>query len=103
MKRSYLIIALILIVLGTPLWINFMESKSETSFASDGIEIRVLEAEVTGELIRIVEPNGKSSFFSEQTKREELMRIAERQKSLMGQAEYFYYRLERYIKRKFNL
>ena len=103
MKRSYLIIALILIVLGTPLWINFMESKSETSFASDGIQIRVLEAEVTGELIRIVEPNGEVSFFSDQTKREELMKIAERQKSLMGQAEYFYHRLERYIKRKFNL
>ncbi len=103
MKRSYFIIALILIVLGTPLWINFMESRSETSFASDGIQIRVLEAEVTGELIRIVEPNGEVSFFSDQTKREELMKIAERQQSLMGQAEYFYHRLERYIKRKLDL
>ncbi len=103
MKRSYLIIALILIVLGTPLWINFMESKSETSFASDGIQIRVLEAEVTGELIRIVEPNGEVSFFSDQTKREELMRIAERQKTLMSKADYFYHRLERYIKKKLDL
>ena len=103
MKRSYLIIALILIVLGTPLWINFMESKSETSFASDGIQIRVLEAEVTGELIRIVEPNGEVSFFSDQTKRAELMRIADRQQSLMGKADYFYHRLERYIKRKLDL
>lgn len=103
MKRSYLIIALILIVLGTPLWINFMESRSETSFASDGIQIQVLEAEVTGELIRIVEPNGEVSFFSDQTKRAELMRIADRQQSLMGKADYFYHRLERYIKRKLDL
>ncbi|MCZ6751899.1 MAG: hypothetical protein O7E51_08735 [Acidobacteria bacterium] len=103
MKRSYFIIALILIVLGTPLWINFMESKSETSFASDGIQIQVLEAEVTGELIRIVEPNGEVSFFSDQTKRAELMRIADRQQSLMGKADYFYHRLERYIKRKLDL
>ena len=103
MKLSYFIIVLILIVLGTPLWINFMESRSETSFASDGIQIQVLEAEVIGELIRIVEPNGKMSFFSDQTKREELLKIAERQKTLTSKAEYFYHRLERYIKKKLDL
>ena len=33
---------------GTPLDFGRMESKSETSFASDGIQIRALEAELTG-------------------------------------------------------
>ena len=104
MKLSnFIILVLILFVLGTPLWINFVESRSETSFASDGIQIQVLEAEATGEIIRIVEPNGEVSFFSDQTKREELMRIAERQKTLMSKADYFYHRLERYIKKKLDL
>ena len=102
MKLSNFIIVLILIVLGISVWISLMERKAETTFSSDGIQIRVLEAEVQGELIRIVEPNGKLSFFSDQTKREELMRIAERQKTLMNEVDYFYHRLRRFIKKKLD-
>ena len=54
MKLFYFIIVLILIVLGVLVWINFTERKAETIFSSDGIEIRVLEAEVQGVLLRIV-------------------------------------------------
>ncbi len=102
MKLFYFIIVLILIVVGIPLWINFTERKAETIFSSDGIEIRVLEAEVQGELFRIVEPNGEVSFFSEQTKEEALTELAERQKTLTNEAEYFYHRLKRYIDKKLD-
>ncbi len=100
MKLVYFIIVLILTVLGILLWINFTERKAETIFSSDGIEIRVLEAEVQGVLIRIVEPNGEMSIFSEQTKEEALTELAERQKTLTNEADYFYHRLKRYIEKK---
>ncbi len=100
MKLFYFIIVLILIVLGILVWINFTERKAETTFSSDGIEIQVLEAEVQGELIRIVEPNGELSFFSDRTKTEALTELAERQKTLTSQADYFYHRLKRYIEKK---
>ena len=102
MKLFNFIIVLILIVLGILVWIDFTERKAERTFSSDGIEIRVLEAEVQGELIRIVEPNGELSIFSAQTKREELTRLAQRQKTLMNKADYFYHRLKRYIERKLD-
>ncbi len=100
MKLFYFIIVLILIVVGILGWINFTERKEETIFSSDGIEIRVLEAEVQGVLIRIVEPNGELSIFSEQTKEEALTELAERQKTLTNEADYFYHRLKRYIEKK---
>ena len=102
MKLVYFIIVLILTVLGILLWINFTERKAETIFSSDGIEIRVLEAEVQGVLIRIVEPNGELSFFSDQTKKEALTELAERQKTLTNEADYFYHRLKRYIEKKLD-
>ncbi len=102
MKVFSFIIVLILIVLGILAWINFSEREAETIFSSDGIEIRVLEAEVQGELIRIVEPNGESSFFSDRTKKEELTRMAQRQKTLMNEADYFYHRLKRFIEKRLD-
>ncbi len=102
MKLFYFIIVIILIVVGVPVWINFTERKAETIFSSDGIEVRVLEAEVQGVLIRIVEPNGELSFFSDQTKKEALTELAERQKTLTSQADYFYHRLKRYIDKKLD-
>jgi hypothetical protein len=100
MKIFYFIIVFILIVLGILVWINFTERKAETVFSSDGIEIRVLEAEVQGVLLRIVEPNGELSIFSEKTKEEALTELAERQKTLSNEADYFYHRLKRYIEKK---
>jgi hypothetical protein len=76
MKRTPLIIILILIVLGISVWINSKERKAEKIFSSAGIQIRVLDAEAKGELTRIVEPNGELSLFSDRVKREELSRIA---------------------------
>ncbi len=102
MKLFYFIIVLILIVVGVPVWINFAERKAETIFTSDGINVRVLEAEVQGVLIRIVEPNGELSFFSEQTKDEELTKLAELQKTLTNEADYFYHRLKRYVEKKLD-
>ncbi len=102
MKLVYFIIVLILTVLGILLWINFTERKAETIFSSDGIEIRVLEAEVQGGLVRIVEPNGELSFFSDQTKKKALTELAERQKTLTNEADYFYHRLKRYIEKKLD-
>jgi len=102
MKLVYFIIVLILTVLGILLWINFTERKAETIFSSDGIEVRVLEAEVQGVLLRIVEPNGELSFFSDQTKKEALTKLAERQKTLTNEADYFYHRLKRYIEKKLD-
>ncbi len=102
MKLFYFIIVLILIVLGILVWINFTERKAETIFSSDGIEIRVLEAEVQGVLLRIVEPNGELSFFSDQTKKEALTELAERQKTLTNEADYFYHRLNRYLEKNLD-
>lgn len=102
MKLFYVIIVLILIVLGGLAWINFTERNAETIFSSEGIDVRVLEAEVQGELIQIVEPNGEVSFFSERTKKEELTKLAERQKTLTNEAEYFYHRLKRYLEKRFE-
>jgi len=92
---------LVLILIGVSAWINFMERKKETTFSSAGIQIRVLEAEAQGGLIKIIEPNGRLIIFSEDVKKEELSKIAERQKSFMGQADYFYHRILRFIKKKF--
>ena len=102
MKIVYFIIVLILIVFGILGWINFTERKAETVFSSDGIEIRVLEAEVQGVLLRIVEPNGEMSIFSDQTKKEALTELAERQKTLANEADYFYHRLKRYMEKKLD-
>lgn len=102
MKIFYFIIVLILIVFGILGWINFTERKAETVFSSDGIEIRVLEAEVQGVLLRIVEPNGELSIFSEKTKKEALTELAERQKTLANEADYFYHRLKRYMEKKLD-
>lgn len=102
MKLSKFIMILVLILTGVSAWINFMERKKETIFSSAGIQIRILEAEAQGGLIKIIEPNGRLVIFSEEVKKEELSKIAERQKSFMGQADYFYHRIVRFIKKKFS-
>ena len=102
MKLANFIIVPILIVLGISVWIDLIERKAETIFSSEGIQILVLEAEVEGGLIKIVEPNGELSLFSDQMKREELMKIAERQKTLMNKVDYFYHRLKRFVKKKLD-
>jgi len=101
MKLSKFIMILVLILAGVSAWINFMERKKETTFSSGGLQIRVLEAEAQRGLIKIIEPNGQLIIFSEDVKKEELAKIAERQKSFMGQADYFYHRNLRFIKTKF--
>lgn len=90
-----------LILLGISAWINFIERKKETIFSSAGIDVRALEAAARSGLIKIVEPNGQLIIFSEDVKKEELTKIAERQKSLMTQANYFYYRVVRFIKERY--
>jgi hypothetical protein len=40
------------------------------------------------------------SIFSEKTKKEALTELAERQKTLANEADYFYHRLKRYIEKK---
>ena len=102
MKLSKFIMILTLILIGVTAWINFVERKNETIFSSAGIEIRVLEAAAQGGLIKIVEPNGQLIIFSEDVKKEELSKIADRQKSFMGQVDYYYHRILRFIKRKFS-
>ena len=102
MKLSKFIMILVLILIGISAWINFMERKKETIFSSAGMQIRVLEAVAQAGLIKIIEPNGKLIIFSENVKKEELSKIAERQKSFMGQANYFYHRIVRFIKKKFS-
>ena len=72
MKLSKFIIFIILILIGVSAWINFVEMKKETIFSSAGIQIRVLEAEAQGGLIKIIEPNGQLILFSEDVKKEEL-------------------------------
>ncbi len=100
MKRTPLIIILILIVLGISVWIDSKERKAEKIFSSAGIQIRVLEAEAKGGLTKIVEPNGELTLFSDGVKRKELSRIAEKQKTLMCKVDYFYHRIKRFIKKK---
>ncbi len=101
MKLSKFFMILVLILIGVSAWINFMERRAETTFSSGGLQIRVLEAEAQRGLIKIIEPNGQLVIFSEDVKKEELAKIAERQKSFMGQADYFYHRILRFIKTKF--
>ena len=100
MKRSTSVIALILIVLGISVWINLKERRTERVFSSEGIQIRVLEAEVKTGVTKIVEPNGELSLFSDRVKRRELSRIARKQRTLTCQADYFYHRIKRFIKKK---
>ncbi len=100
MKRSTFIIILILIIVGISVWIDSMERKMEEIFSSEGIQIRVLEAEAKGGLTKLVEPNGELSLFSDRVKRKELSRIAGKQKTLMCKVDYFYHRIKRFIKRK---
>ena len=100
MKRTPLIIILILIVLGISVWINSKERKAEKIFTSEGIGVRVLEGEAKGGLTKIIEPNAELSLFSDRVKRKELLRIAEKQKTLMCKVDYFYHRIKRFIKKK---
>jgi hypothetical protein len=100
MKRSIFIIILILIGMGISVWINSTERRAEKIFSSEGIGIRVLDAEAKGGLTKIVEPNGELSLFSDRVKRKELSRIAEKQKTLMCKVDYFYHRIKRFIKKK---
>jgi hypothetical protein len=100
MKRFIFIIILILIGMGISVWINSTEGRAEKIFSSEGIGIRVLEAEAEGGLTKIVEPNGELSLFSDRVKRKELSRIAEKQKTLMCKVDYFYHRIKRFIKKK---
>jgi len=100
MKRSTSVILLILVVAGISLWINLKERRAEKIFSAEGFEIRVLEAEVKGGVIKIVEPNGEMSLFSDGVKKQELSRIARKQETLMCQGDYFYHRVKRFIKRK---
>ena len=101
MKLSKFIMISALILLGISAWINFIERKKEINFTAAGIDIRVLEAAAQGDLIKIVEPNGQLIIFSEDVKKEEMAKIAKRQKSLVTQADYFYHRVVRYIKEKY--
>ena len=100
MKRSTSVIVLILIVLGISVWINLKERGMEKIFSSEGIQIRVLEAEVKRGVIKIVESNGELPLFSDRVKRKELSRIERKQETLMCQADYFYHRIKRFIKKK---
>ncbi|NIO09788.1 MAG: hypothetical protein GTO40_18005 [Deltaproteobacteria bacterium] len=100
MKLSKFILILVLILLGVSVWINFVEMKKETTFSSAGVEIRVLEAAAARGLIKIVEPNGQIIIFSEDVKKAELTKIAERQKSFMTQLGYFYHRILRFVRNK---
>ena len=103
MKRSTSVIVLILVVVGISTWINVKERGAEKIFSSEGIQIRVLEAEAKGGITEIVEPSGELSLFSDRVKRKELSRIARKQKTLTCQADYFYHRIKRFIKRKLAL
>lgn len=100
MKRSTIIIVLILIVLGISVWIDVTERRAEKILSSEGTQIRVLEAEAKGGLIKIVEPNGEMSLFSNGVKGDELSRIASKQETLMCQVDYSYHRIKRFIKKK---
>jgi hypothetical protein len=100
MKRSTIIIVLILIVLGISVWIDSTERRTEKILTSEGTQIRVLEAEAKGGLMKIVEPNGEMSLFSSRVKGKELSRIARKQERFMCQVDYSYHRIKRFIKKK---
>ncbi len=100
MKRSTSAIMLILVIVGISVWINLKERRAEKIFSSEGFEIRVLEAEVKGGVVKIVEPNGEMSLFSDGVKKQELSRIARKQETIRCQGDYFYHRIKRFIKRK---
>ena len=100
MKRSTPVILLILVLAGISGGINLKERRAEKIFSSGGFTIRVLEAEVKGGIIKIVEPNGEMSLFSEGVKKQELSRIARKQETLMCQLDYFYHRIKRFIERR---
>jgi hypothetical protein len=100
MKRSTIIVVLILIVLGISVWIDVTERRAEKILSSEGTQIRVLEAEAKGGLLKIVEPNGEMSLFSNGVKGDELSRIARKQETLMCQVDYSYHRIKRFIKKK---
>ncbi len=100
MKLSTLIIVLIIMSVGAAFWMNVTERRTEKIFSSDGIQVRVLEAEAKGGITKIVEPNGDLSVFSDGAKQKELYRIARKQRTLVCQADYFYHRMKRYIKKK---
>jgi len=100
MKRSTIIIVLILIVLGILVWIDSTERRTEEVLTSEGKQIRVLEAEAKGGLVKIVEPNGEMSIFSNGVKGKELSRIARKQETLLCQVDYSYHRIKRFIKKK---
>lgn len=100
MKRPTLVIVLILVIAGISVGINLKERRAEKTFSSEGFEIRVLEAEAKRGVIKIVEPNGEMSIFSDEVKKQEVSRIAGKQETLMCQLDYFYHRIERFIKRR---
>lgn len=99
MKRS-IIIVLVLIVLGISVWIDSTERRTEKVLTSEGTQIRVLEAEAKEGLVKIVEPNGEMSIFSNGVKGKELSRIARKQETLLCQVDYSYHRIKRFIKKK---
>lgn len=100
MKRSTIIIVLVLIVLGISVWIDSTERRTEKVLTSEGTQIRVLEAEAKGGVMKIVEPNGEMSIFSNGAKGKELSRIARKQETLLCQVDYSYHRIKRFIKKK---
>lgn len=100
MKRSTIIIVLVLIVLGISVWIDSTERRTEKVLTSEGTQIRVLEAEAKEGLVKIVEPNGEMSIFSNGVKGKELSRIARKQETLLCQVDYSYHRIKRFIKKK---
>ena len=100
MKRSTIIIVLVLIVLGISVWIDSTERRTEKVLTSEGTQIRVLEAEAKGGVMKIVEPNGEMSIFSNGVKGKELSRIARKQETLLCQVDYSYHRIKRFIKKK---
>jgi hypothetical protein len=100
MKRSTIIIVLVLIVLGISVWIDSTERRTEKVLTAEGTQIRVLEAEAKGGLMKIVEPNGEMSLFSSGVKGKELSRIARKQETLLCQVDYSYHRIKRFIKKK---
>lgn len=101
MKLSTFIIIVVIIVVGASVWMNGTERRAEKIFSADGIQVRVLEVEAKGGIMKIVEPNGDLSVFSDGTREKELSRIAQKQRGLSCQADYFYHRIKRYIKKKF--
>ncbi len=100
MNRWTPIFVLILIVLGALAWMDYTERKVETLFSAEGYQIRVLEAKAQGGVTKIIEPNGEMSVFSDQVKKKELSKIAEKQGTLLTQLDYSYHRISRFIKRK---